>query len=113
MTAYSPLAGSNPTYGDYPEGLEPLLNNTVLRSIAAKRGCTPAQVALAWGMGRGTSVIPKSQHKERIEEDFGSLECELEEGDVEMVDGLGVVKHRFNNPSEDWKVDLYEGLEGV
>ncbi|KAK0906211.1 hypothetical protein LTR02_006082 [Friedmanniomyces endolithicus] len=113
VTAYSPLAGSNPTYGDYPEGLEPLLNNTVLRSIAAKRGCTPAQVALAWGMGRGTSVIPKSQHKERIEENFGSLECELEEGDVEMVDGLGVVKHRFNNPSEDWKVDLYEGLEGV
>ncbi|KAK0276523.1 hypothetical protein LTR35_010386 [Friedmanniomyces endolithicus] len=113
VTAYSPLAGSNPTYGSYPEGLEPLLNNTVLREIGEKRGCTPAQVALAWGMGRGTSVIPKSQHKERIEEDFGSLECGLEEGDVEMVDGLGVVKHRFNNPSEDWKVELYEGLEGV
>ncbi|KAK1083016.1 hypothetical protein LTR33_003532 [Friedmanniomyces endolithicus] len=113
VTAYSPLAGSNPTYGDYPEGLEPLLNSTVLRSIAAKRGCTPAQVALAWGMGRRTSVIPKSQHPERIEEDFGSLECELEAGDVERISELGVAHHRFNNPSEDWKVELYEGLEGV
>ncbi|KAK0303919.1 hypothetical protein LTR01_007781 [Friedmanniomyces endolithicus] len=113
VTAYSPLAGSNPTYGKYPEGLEPLLNNTVLREIAGERGCTPAQVALAWGMGRGTSVIPKSQHKGRIEEDFGSAGCELGEGDVERIGGLGTVKYRFNNPSEDWGVDLYEGLEGV
>ncbi|TKA63543.1 hypothetical protein B0A55_11352 [Friedmanniomyces simplex] len=112
VTAYSPLAGTNPTY-NYPDDLEPLLKNPVLRKIAEKRGCTPAQVALAWGMGRGTSVIPKSQHKEYIEQNFGSLECVLKGKDVEKIDQLGGAKHRFNNPSKGWKVELYKGLEGV
>ncbi|KAK3114942.1 hypothetical protein LTR53_006209 [Teratosphaeriaceae sp. CCFEE 6253] len=111
VTAYSPFAGTNPTYtwGD----LEPLIQNPVLKAIADKRSCTPAQVALAWGMGRGTSVIPKSQHKAYIEENFGSLGCVLKRGDVEEIDALGKAHHRFNNPSEGWKVPLYKGLEGT
>ncbi|KAK5118417.1 hypothetical protein LTR62_002931 [Meristemomyces frigidus] len=109
VTAYSPLAGSNPTYdqGDLPQ----LLNNTVLTKIAHKRGCTPAQVALAWGMSRGTSVIPKSQHAERITENLHSLACVLKEKDLEKLAKLGEERHRFNNPSKGWKVDLYKGLE--
>ncbi|KAK3671935.1 hypothetical protein LTR78_008110 [Recurvomyces mirabilis] len=109
VTAYSPLAGSNPTY-DKGE-LTQLLNNTVLTKIAHKRGCTPAQVSLVWGMSRGTSVIPKSQHKERITENFHSLKCELKEKDLKKLDKLGKAHHRYNNPSEGWKVDLYKGLE--
>ncbi|KAK4541358.1 hypothetical protein LTR36_008116 [Oleoguttula mirabilis] len=109
VTAYSPLAGTNPTYDNTDP--TPLLNNTVLSKIAEKRGCTPAQVALAWGMSRGTSVIPKSQHKERITENFGALECVLKKKDVKKLDKLGEAAHRYNNPSKGWKVDLYKGLE--
>ena len=65
VTAYSPLAGSNPTYDrDHGEGAPPpLLKNDVMEKVAKKRNCTIAQVALAWGMERGTSVIPKSNHE--------------------------------------------------
>jgi len=111
VTAYSPLAGTNPTYG----GGEPvqLLKNKQVGAIAEKRDCTPAQVALAWGMSRGTSVIPKSSHAGRIEENFGSKECDLHKSDYAVLAELGEYHYRYNNPSKSWGVDLYEGLEGT
>lgn len=109
VTAYSPLAGTNPTY-DPGEPVQ-LLNNSVVQKIADKRGCTPAQVALQWGMSRGTSVIPKSQHKQYITENFHSLECTLHAKDIKKLNKLGGEHHRYNNPAKGWKVDLYKGLE--
>lgn len=108
-TAYSPLAGTNPTY-DKGEPAQ-LLNNSVITKIADKRGCTPAQVVLQWGMARGTSVIPKTSHLERVKENFKSPECILKGSDIEKIDDLGKEHHRYNNPSKSWGVDLYEDLE--
>lgn len=109
VTGYSPFAGTNPTYapGDPPQ----LLENEVVTAIAEQRRCTPAQVALVWGMRRGTSVIPKSSHRKWIAENFGALKCELEDEDFAKVDRLAEYHHRFNNPSKSWGVELYEGLE--
>ena len=117
VTAYSPLANLNPIYGapgkskDTPPSL---LQNKEIGKIAEKRGCTNAQVALKWGMGRGTSVIPKSSHAERIREDFEAVDCPLEKEDYEMIKEVGErYLKRFNNPSEGWGVNLYEGLDGA
>jgi alcohol dehydrogenase (NADP+) len=109
VTGYSPFAGTNPTYtpGEPPQ----LLKNEVIATIAEKRNCTPAQVALAWGMHRGTSVIPKSSHHKWISENYAALECELTDADFARVDELAEYHHRFNNPSKSWDVDLYDGLE--
>jgi len=112
VTAYSPFAGTNPTYN--PGDPAPLLQNKVVKKIAAKRGCTPAQVALVWGMSRGTSVIPKGQKKTHIEDNIGSLECinKLKDKDLDKItEKLGKEHHRFNNPAKSWGVDLYKGLE--
>jgi alcohol dehydrogenase (NADP+) len=109
VTAYSPLAGTNPTYD--PGTPEQLLKNKKVVNIAEKRGCTPAQVILAWGLSRGTSVIPKSSHLDRITENFHSLECVLESKDIKKIDKLRKEYYRFNNPSGSWDVPLYEGLE--
>ena len=117
VTAYSPLANLNPIY-DGPGGGEDdappsLLENKEISAIARERGCTNAQVALKWGTGRGTSVIPKSAHRERIEENLASQGCELQEEDYDVIEGLGKkYLKRFNNPAEGWGVPLYEGLEG-
>jgi len=115
VTAYSPLGNSNPTYGDPSKtDIPALLKNKVMKSISEERGCTPATVALAWGMSRGTSVIPKSQHADRIAENFGAKACDLEYKDFKVIEDLGRKHlHRFNNPSKSWGVDLYEGLDGV
>lgn len=115
VTAYSPLANLNPTYGSPGESKDAppsLLVNEDITEIAKERGCTNAQVALAWGMGRGHSVIPKSQHADRIKENYASANCKLEEEDYITIEKLGKkYLKRFNNPSDGWGVSLFEGLE--
>ena len=109
VTAYSPLAGTNPTYS--PGDPEPLLKNSVMKKLAEKRGYSVAQLALAWGMQRGTSVIPKSAHKEYVVQNFESLKVDLKKKDIKKIDALGEAHHRYSNPTERWGVPLYEGLE--
>jgi len=113
ITAYSPLGNSNPTYKD-SDNPPPLLKNDIVTEIAENRGCTPAQVALAWGMGRRTSVIPKSSHPERIIENLGAMECKLQYQDLVKLRFMGrKFLTRFNNPSDGWGIPLFEGLDGV
>lgn len=113
VTAYSPLGNMNPTYGyrNSEEKAPLLLENEKIKRIAEKRDCTPAQVVLAWGMNRGTSVIPKSKHEEFVKENFGSRHCLLKEEDLEELRALGKHPSRFNNPSKGWGVHLFEGLD--
>jgi len=113
VTAYSPLAGTNPTYDD---GAPPqLLHNKQVAKIAKARNCSSnAQVALAWALSRGTSAIPKSAHAARIEENFASQHCDLQSEDYDVLAALGQkYKYRYNNPSKSWGVKLYEGLDGI
>ena len=115
VTAYSPLANLNPTYGSPGKSRDAppsLLANKDITEIAEERGCTNAQVALAWGMSRDYSVIPKSQHADRIEENFESVKCKLEEEDYTTIERLGKeYSKRFNNPSDGWGVPLFQDLE--
>ena len=115
VTAYSPFGNMNPTYsapGDDEDEPPLLLENSVVTNIGLVRGCTPAQVVLAWGIHRGTSVIPKSSHAGRIKENFDTLRCQLQKSDFEEITAIGekYVK-RYNNPSKGWGVELYEGLD--
>ncbi|KAL8706093.1 MAG: hypothetical protein Q9225_007982 [Loekoesia sp. 1 TL-2023] len=112
VTAYSPFANTNPTYKPGDDDPPLLLTNTDLLAIAAERGCTAAQVALVWGMSRGTSVIPKSSHVDHIKENFGALDCKLDYEDLDRIDDLSKkYLKRFNNPSKGYGVKLFEGLE--
>lgn len=132
LTAYSPLGNSNPTYHgskttpssedvtdgdgeDMEKEIPALLQNHVMLAIAAERNCTPAQVSLAWGMGRGTSVIPKSSHLERILENLQAVEsCSLGHKELTRLRIMGrMYLSRFNDPSEGWGVKLFEDLDGA
>ncbi|MBU6441160.1 MAG: aldo/keto reductase [Betaproteobacteria bacterium] len=59
-----------------------------VRSIAAERGCTPAQLALAWLLARGEDVvpIPGTRSTQRLEENLGALELRLSAEDVARLD---------------------------
>ena len=117
VTAYSPLANLNPTYklpGKSRDNPPSLLENKDISEIAKERECSNAQVALKWGIDRGTSVIPKSSHVQRILENFRSLDCSLKEEDYGVIEKLGEkYLKRFNNPTKSWGVPLYEGLDGT
>jgi len=110
VVAYSPLANMNPTYKDrYPE-LDPILEDPFWVGLANKKNCTPAQAILAWGMQRGTIVIPKSVHKDWIVENLGSVNVTF--GDTEMaLIAEQDKRRRFNDPSKNWGVELFEDLD--
>ncbi|HEX2246966.1 MAG TPA: aldo/keto reductase [Arthrobacter sp.] len=65
-----------------------LLEDPVLRDIAAKHGGTPAQVVLAWHLALGNVVIPKSVTASRIAENWEALNVTLEAVDIEAISSL-------------------------
>lgn len=65
-----------------------LLNDPVIGKIAHEYGATPAQIALAWHLGRGTSAIPKASSRERQAENLAAAEIRLTAGEIAEIDAL-------------------------
>ncbi|HVZ80009.1 MAG TPA: aldo/keto reductase [bacterium] len=59
-----------------------------VRTIASEKGCTPAQLALAWVLAQGEDVvpIPGTTKKERLEENLGALKVHLDKSELERFD---------------------------
>jgi alcohol dehydrogenase (NADP+) len=87
LTGYGPL-GAAYRVENKEIDLPILLEDQSLQSIAKNHGATPAQVALAWGMERGTSVIPKSTKPGRIKENFEALNLKLSREDMQKITGM-------------------------
>jgi diketogulonate reductase-like aldo/keto reductase len=64
------------------------LDDPVVGEVAERTGRTPAQVLLRWCLEKGTFVIPKSTHRERIEENGALFDFSLSESDVAALDAL-------------------------
>jgi methylglyoxal/glyoxal reductase len=59
-----------------------------IQGIARAHGRTPAQVLLRWGLQHGAIVIPKSVHRERIEENARLFDFSLSAGEMQRLDAL-------------------------
>jgi aryl-alcohol dehydrogenase-like predicted oxidoreductase len=59
----------------------------VIERIAAGKGCTPAQLGLAWVLAQGDDIvpIPGTKRRERLEENVGSLDVTLTEADLAEI----------------------------
>jgi aryl-alcohol dehydrogenase-like predicted oxidoreductase len=68
----------------------------VVRDIAAAKGCTPSQVALAWLLAHGDDVVPIPGTKRRtyLEDNVGAVEVDLTGEDLARLDGLTPVGDR-------------------
>lgn len=75
-------------WAPFAEGLKGMFTEPVLTGIAAKHGKTAAQVILRWNVQQGVIVIPKSVHRERMEENISIWDFELDEEDMERIAGL-------------------------
>lgn len=64
------------------------LDIPLLSELAAKYGKTPAQIVLRWHLQLGIVTIPKSVRPERIRENAGLYDFELEPEDVVRIDAL-------------------------
>lgn len=82
-------------YGVQPEAWAPLgggrykpFENEMLADIAAAHGKTIGQVVLRWNVQRGVVVIPKSTHKERIEENYDIWDFSLTDEEMKQISSL-------------------------
>lgn len=82
----------------------------MLVEIGGKHNKTGAQVALAWGIAQGHSVLPKSKTPSRIKANLeGDFKLDLE--DVKKIASIDK-KLRFNDPSESFGYKFYTDLDG-
>ncbi|KAA8652143.1 hypothetical protein EYZ11_000482 [Aspergillus tanneri] len=88
-TGYSCLGSTN----------SPLYKDPTLLQLAEKKGKTPQQVLLLWGLQKGWSVIPKSVSKSRIDANFELDGWELAPDEINQLDNL---KDRFKVCGDGW-----------
>jgi len=124
LTAYAPLGDTNPAYraGGIAGGrfmkagkLTPLLQNPVLAAIGKERGCTVAQVSLAWNLKRGIkSVHPKAAQVVHQKENFDAYKCKLQDSDMAKILAIDkTTKFRMWDPCPvQLGLPCYLGLEG-
>lgn len=75
-------------WAPFAEGLKGMFEEPVLMEIAGKYGKTPAQIILRWNVQQGVIVIPKSVHRERMEENLGIWDFALDAKDMEKIKAL-------------------------
>ena len=85
LMAWSPLA----------QGKNGLFTNPVLSEIGEKYGKTAAQVDLRFLIQSGVAVIPKSTHRERIEENFALLDFQLTGEEMRQIEALDLGHSQF------------------
>lgn len=75
-------------WGPMAEGKHGIFTHPVLTEIGAKYGKTAAQAALRWNVQRGVVIIPKSVHKERMEENLNIWDFRLNDEDMAAIGAL-------------------------
>lgn len=69
-------------WAPFAEGQNDIFNNPVLTELGAKYGKTAGQVVLRALLQQDVIVIPKTVHKERMEENFNVFDFELTDADM-------------------------------
>ena len=106
---YSPFGNQNEIYSK-GQNMGKLIEDATLVEIGKKYGKSGAQVALAWGIQGGRSVLPKSKTPERIRANLEG-DFKLEKADIEKISEVDK-KMRFNDPSGNFGWNFYADLDG-
>ncbi len=77
-------------WGPFAEGNHGIFTHPVLTAIGQKYGKSAAQVALRWNVQRGVIVIPKSVHKERMEQNIDIWDFRLSDADMAEIAKLDI-----------------------
>ena len=88
MMAWGPLGG---------QGAEGVVKNPMLAEIGARYGKSAAQVALRWLTQCGIVAIPKSSHKERMEQNFNIFDFSFSSNEMQQIATLNQEDAGFIN----------------
>lgn len=68
--------------------IKDIINNPIVNQIAQNHNKTPTQIALAFLVQKGISVIPKTVHKQRMVENLDILNIELTSNEIQQLKSL-------------------------
>ena len=77
-------------WAPFAEGKHGIFTHPVLTKIGEKYGKGAGQVALRWNMQRGVVVIPKSTHRERMEQNIDVFDFSLTDEEMAEIAALDI-----------------------
>ena len=98
-------------WGPFAEGNHGIFTHPVLTAIGQKYGKSAAQVALRWNVQRGVVVIPKSVHKERIEQNMNIWDFQLSDEDMTEIAKLDIGHSEIVDHSDPAFVKMLHSLK--
>ncbi|UXX79579.1 aldo/keto reductase [Reichenbachiella carrageenanivorans] len=109
LTAYSPL-GSRDRAAQLKAANEPdMFELPIIKALADKHNCSPAQILIAWAINRDTVVIPKSTNEARMKQNLEAAKLQLPAEDMQQISTLDkhyryVTGAFFAQPGSDYTV---------
>lgn len=97
-------------WGPFAEGRNDYFTNETLVEIGNKYGKSSAQTALRFLIQSGVVVIPKSTHKNRMEENFNIFDFKLDEEDMARIAALDQEESSFFSHYDPDTVEMLTSL---
>ena len=95
------------SWGPFAEGRKDFFNNETLVNIGKKYSKTAAQVALRYLIQNNVVVIPKTVHKDRMEQNFNVFDFELSKEDMDRISKLDEEQSLFFSHYEPETVEQF------
>ena len=98
-------------WGPFAEGNHGIFTHPVLTGIGSKYGKSAAQVALRWNVQRGVVVIPKSVHKDRMEQKLDIWDFTLSDEDMAEIAAMDIGQSEIVDHSDPKFVQMLHQLK--
>lgn len=98
------------SWGPFAEGKNDYFNTPALKEIGEKYGKTPAQVALRFLLQSDVVLIPKSVHKERMQENFNVFDFSLNADEMKKLEALDEGESLFFSHYEPQTVEWFMSI---
>lgn len=98
------------SWGPFAEGRKDFFTNPVLAEIGKKYGKSAAQAALRFLIQSNVVVIPKSTHKDRMEQNFNVFDFTLSPEDMAAIQNLDESESLFFSHYDPAVVEMITGL---
>lgn len=97
------------SWGPLAEGRNGLFTNPILTEIGKRHNVSAAAVALRYLTQRNVIIIPKSTHRNRMEENFAIYNFTLTESEMEQILTLDLKKSAFFDHNDPKTVKMFMG----
>lgn len=96
-------------WAPFGEGMQNMFSNPTLAKIGEVHGKSVAQVILRWLTQRDIVALPKSTHKERMEENLNIFDFRLSDSEMTTIAGLDTKTSMFFRHDTPEAVDRFVG----